>query len=221
MVVGFYNNKGGVGKSSLCSHAGFKAIEKGIKLCVCDADRQMNTISWLSGHNWNEEPYENGSVYVTYDLDDIDKYDMTLIDFPPAFEIIQNVECDIWIIPVDGRFSIDGALNVISQIRMKSKSNARIIVVANKAIATKFGKHELKEISKLDVELFKFPIPTGDVVRKAEVSGIPCWKIPYASRSMTTQNIELFSDWVVKGCNTNGVYLPVESRNDFSFRSSI
>lgn len=217
MKIGFYNHKGGVGKTSLCCHVGFKAIEKGYKLCVYDADRQMNTMSWLSGHRWNQEPYENGSIYVTQYYEESQDYENVIVDCPPAYDIAKTLECDMWVIPVDGRFSIDGCINVITEIKTTSP-DSRIVLVVNKAINNKFGKSELKEISKLEVEIFKFPIPSADFIRKSEMMGVPVWKIPYSSRNLATQNIDMFSDWVIDGCKQSGVYMPSEDKNDFNIK---
>jgi cellulose biosynthesis protein BcsQ len=206
MRVAIYNNKGGVGKSTLVCHTAFRAAEQKKELLVVDADRQNNTMSWLSGHNWDgDESFEMGSVTVTTH-DDERFTGITVIDAPPAFEFVKEIgKVDIWIIPVNGRFSVDGAINVISQIKRDSK-NSRIILVANMADPnTKFGKQEIQQIRQLEVELFDMVIPRHDSVRKAESIGSAAWKVPYGIRSMTAQNLQYFSDWVLRGCNKKGV----------------
>lgn len=208
MKVAIYNNKGGVGKSTLVCHTAFRAMELKRELTIIDADRQGNTMSWLSNHNWNgDESFEIGSVTVTTDSRQGGYTGITVIDAPPAFEFVKEVSgVDVWVIPVSGRFSVDGAINVIGQINKDSK-NSRIVLVANMCEPnTKFGKQELEQIRKLDVELFEMPIPRHDCVRKAEMLGVSAWKVPYGIRSNTAQNLQYFSDWILRGCNKSGVY---------------
>jgi hypothetical protein len=76
----------------------------------------------------------------------------------------------------------------------------------NKAYDSKFGASELKQIRQLPVDLFRFPIPTQDVVRKAEMLGVSAWKVPYGIRSTTAQNLKLFADWVLDGLKPTSTF---------------
>lgn len=206
MKVVFYNNKGGVGKTSLTCHTAFAAIERNYPLTVIDADRQNNAMQWLSAYEWDgDESYDVGSVHITTNPDDYDK-GLVLVDAPPAFDFVQNVDdADIWIIPVNGRFSITGAMNVIDEV--KSVNGGRIVLVASMCDAnTALGKVEIEQIRKLNLELFKFPIPRHDTVRKGELQGMAAWQVPYGSRSSAAQNLKLFANWVLSGCGSGGVY---------------
>lgn len=200
MIVAFYNNKGGAGKSTLCAHAAFRAVEQKKTATLVDIDRQRNSMSWLSGHNWNGEFFENGTVRCTTDSAEMENGGLVLVDCPPSFTVVQELpNVDVWIIPVDGRFATDGSLNVIKELRA-SKSTARVVVVVNKALDSKFGRLEMEQFSQIPCELFRFPITVGDVVRKAEMTGVACWQVPYGIRSSTAQNLQMFADWVLSGC---------------------
>lgn len=202
MKIAVFNHKGGVGKSTLSSHLGFYAIENSIKATIIDADRQQCTISWLSGHNWNgDSSYDKGSLYVTNE-DKVFDDDIIIYDCSPSFEVIGNLanRVDNWIIPVDGRFSVEGAMAVIQELKDKNAGGVPYIVV-NRALDNSFGKSERKEITNLGLKVFCFNIPQADVVRKAESYGVPVWNVPYGSRSMATQNIHLFCKWVFNGFN--------------------
>lgn len=207
MVVVIYNNKGGVGKSTLTAHTAFQAMERRVPLTVIDADQQCNTMSWLCGHDWDgAAEYQQGSVTVTTDGKAFGD-GLTVIDAPPSFSFVQSYpSADVWVIPVGGRFSVDGALNVVNQVHQVNK-NARVVLVANMCDPnTKFGKMELEQIRKVDVELFQLPIPRHDVVRKAELMGKPAWSVPYGVRANTAVNLQTFADWVLRGCPEKGVY---------------
>jgi cellulose biosynthesis protein BcsQ len=204
MKIVVYNNKGGVGKSTLVCHTAFRAAEQNISLNVIDADQQCNSMAWLSGHQWNgDEAFNRGSVSVTTNINSAQFHNVTLIDASPAFNFVQNVsDVDIFIIPVSGRFSVDGAINVISQVNQKSPGS-RLVLVANMSEAnTNFGQSELEQIKKLGIALFKFPIARHDVVRRAEMLGQAAWQVPYGTRTLTAQNLQIFSDWILSGFDT-------------------
>ncbi|MFH1052401.1 MAG: ParA family protein [bacterium] len=202
MNIAIFNHKGGVGKSTLTSHLGFYAFENGYDTVVVDGDLQQCTISWLAGHAWSgDESYEKGTVMVT--LNDI-PYDneFVIYDTNPNYDVIANLsnKIDKWIIPVDGRFSIESAIAVVEELRKFSKEQ-EIYVVANKSLNNKFGRGERKEIAKLGLKVFYLEIPQADVIRKAESMGLATWEVPYGGRSLATQNIELFCKWVFEGFN--------------------
>lgn len=207
MKIAVYNNKGGVGKTSLVAHVGFRAIEKRQVITVLDADRQHNTMDWLTSGQWDgNATVLMGTVTVTRDISEADA-NIVIIDCPPAFEVVSLYnDVDIWIVPVNGRFSVSGAMGVIDEIK-KIDRNPRIVLVPNMVdIRSDLGSAEMREIQKIDVELFKCNIPRHDVVSKAEMATKAAWDIPYGMRSLAAQNLKVFSDWVLQGCNTNGVY---------------
>lgn len=189
------------------AHIGFRAADLGKSLSVCDADRQLNSMAWLSGHQYtDEDSFEIGSVQVTTSLEAVE-HDTVVIDCPPAFEVVKRFpDVDTWLIPVGGRFALDGAVNVVSEIRRIDR-NPRIVLVANKVNPnTEIGRQEIEEIQKLDVELFQLPIPQADVVRKAEMLGVPTWRVPYGVRSNTTISLQALADWALRGCTSRGTY---------------
>ena len=202
MKIAIYNHKGGVGKSTLSSHLGFYAKDNNIKATIIDADRQQCTISWLSGHNWNgDSEYQLGSINVTV-LDVPVDDGFVLYDCNPSFDVMSNMtnRIDKWIIPVDGRFSVEGAMAVMKELKKQNQTGDAYIVV-NRSLNNSFGRAERKEITNLGLKVFCFEIPQADVVRKAESFGVPVWDVPYGSRSLTTQNILLFCKWVFNGFN--------------------
>jgi len=208
MKIAVFNHKGGVGKSTLTSHIAFRAIERNYPLAVMDIDRQRNTMAWLSKHtstNNYTEPFNIGSVYVTKFIEELETIKTDVIfDCPPSYDVVEQIKdtIDVWIIPVDGRFSVDGAVNVLSEL----PKNSRAIVVSNKSYDSKFGNSEMLQIKKLPCEIYFTPLPTQDVVRKAEMLGVPAWKVPYGLRSMAAQNLVMFADWVIDGIRSNQTY---------------
>ncbi len=206
MKLAVFNHKGGVGKSTLTSHIAFRALERNYQLSVMDIDRQRNTMAWLSKHQGTyTEPFNIGSVYVTKFIEEIDTIKTDIVfDCPPNYDVVATIQhlIDVWIIPVDGRLSVDGAVNVLSELPKTS----RAIIVSNKSYDSKFGSIEMAQIKKLPCEIYFTPLPTQDVVRKGELLGVPAWKVPYGLRSIAAQNLQMFADWVIDGLNSSSTY---------------
>lgn len=208
MKIAVYNNKGGVGKTSLVAHVGFRAIEKHQVITILDADRQHNAIDWMTGGNWDGNiTITNGAVTVTTDAQSIDNSGLLVIDCPPAFEIVENFrDVDIWLVPVGNRFSMMGAMTLLAEIK-EIQINPRVVLIPNMVdLKTPFGTAKMKEIHKLGIEVFKYSIPRHDAVGKAEMSAKAVWQIPYGIRSLAAQNLMVFADWVLSGCKEKGVY---------------
>ena len=218
MKIAIWNHKGGVGKTTITAHIGFRAIDKNQSLNVLDFDTQHNTMSWLSNHAYSGEPFNKGNVDVSNDPNVLQSVKDCIIDCPPQY--IQNIDLlkdvDVWLVPIDGRFSVDGCLGARDIIRNSSK-DARIVVVVNKAIDTKHGRYERDEVVKLNIELFKMVIPQHEVVRRAEMMGVAAWDVPYGLRSTASQNLQLLADWVLSGCLSKGVYGFEEDRAGFVY----
>lgn len=207
MKIVFYTHKGGVGKTTLAAHVAFRAMERGVGLTYVDADRQHNSMSWLSKHDWSGEDYNNGGVRVTNDVPSgLSASGLVLVDCPPAWDFATKLGAgDVWILPVSGRFSIDGAVNVIQSV--KQLGAGRIVLIANMVDpTTELGRYEIDQAKALGVEVFKFAIPRHEIFRKAEMMGVPVWKVPYGIRATATQNVQLFADWVLSGCHGLGTY---------------
>lgn len=212
MIIAVYNNKGGVGKTTLSTSIAFRAKEKGISLLFIDADKQMNGIKWLSNDTWNrEEELMIGSLRCVTDLND-SAYeranDIVVIDCPPEYEFVDKLQkVDIWLVPVKGRFSLDGASNLITSLRKDNRNNERIVFVSNMLdVQTEIGQKQIKEAQTLGVELYKYAIARSLNFEKAEDMCVPVWDVPYAQRSGAVQALLLFSDWALRGCQSKGTY---------------
>lgn len=212
MKICIYNNKGGVGKTTLASSIGFRAIEKQQNIVVVDADPQYNTMKLLTRDNFNGEDYvELGSIQLLCGLKDAERYensDFLVIDAPPEYDFCHKVkDVDVWIVPIRGRFSLDGATNVLSTLKSLGRNNERLVFVVMQSDGnTDIGKMQIEEAKKLGIELFKYAIGKHISFEKAEMMCCPVWDVPYSVRSGSVQALQLFTDWVLQGCSTARTY---------------
>ena len=187
MKVCIYNNKGGVGKTTL----------------------------WFSADSWTgEESYTKGSVLVTSNPNGIKPGCLLVVDAPPDFDYIPKIsDVDIWIIPVKGRFSLDGAMNVIQTLKTESRGHERIVFVSNMTDANdEIGRKQIDEAKNTGVELYKYTIARHLSFDKAEDMCCSVWSVPYSQRSYSVQALVLFSDWVLNGCPERSTYGQTETK---------
>lgn len=68
-AVGFFTNKGGVGKTTLlCNLAAFLSLERGHKIAVVDADPQANATQYMFPEDELEEIYDLSTEETIYDF---------------------------------------------------------------------------------------------------------------------------------------------------------
>jgi cellulose biosynthesis protein BcsQ len=211
MIIAVYNNKGGVGKTTLATHA-FRhlAFSTGEPWAFYDADPQHDGFSWLVGHD--KAAIEKGTVelgdsttqaptgaIVTVELDTALAFTNVLVDAPPREDFLirlrEHVEPDLLIVPVNGRLAVDGAVNVL-----EAAEGVRAVVVFNMTDPKhEFSRSEAAAVRKLGAELYPVAIPRNDAVRKGELLGIPAWNVPHAERTHAVQALRGFCEWVGTG----------------------
>lgn len=124
--IAFFNNKGGVGKSTATINVAYALGESGKKVLVIDCDSQMNTFRFITedtSENFNfNTRYRNISIALwNEDLQDcFSEYDFILFDLPPALnEYTKNILriTDYVFVPIElGTFSIQGLSGVTDVI---------------------------------------------------------------------------------------------------------
>jgi hypothetical protein len=134
-----------------------------------------------------------------------------VVDCPPDFSVITGItesigSIDDFIIPIESRFSIQGAMTLIGAIR-NIQATSRIILVLNKQNNSSVSQSDRTEAAKIaGVELYRRAIPNGvNVVHRAEQNGVAVWK---GGASQVGKSLREFADWSLAGCSASGVYSP-------------
>lgn len=219
MRIAVINHKGGVGKTTIACSVAFLAKEKRVSYCLLDNDRQRNAMQWLSGHTWTGQQsslFISKEVLITTDVNIAVQSNNLIIDCSPGYgqlDSISKLDIDVYIIPVESRFSIGGAYEMTDKI-FSINTNSRIILVMNKAKNSAVTQIDRIEIAKMEgIELWKYAIPEagrGDGIRKSEQQGIAPWRGNLVHNS--GRRLKDLAGYILVGCPSVGTYKGVEKK---------
>lgn len=191
-TVVVYNNKGGVGKTTIAVHLALLAESSRIRTMAVGMDRQGDLLRWLSGGDQNireGELHERSSfLKVLYSPDafpsGLQQNDLIVVDCPPAIEVATKVSADLIVVPVDGRLALQDLMNVLTALMEKG----RIMIVFNRADAG--GKTTLEAlqnaVSKIPgagklVMVWEELVPDSGSIKRAAEYFQPAWEVPYGA----------------------------------------
>ena len=185
-VIGIINHKGGVGKTFLATHLALGLGDlMNYKVCAVDYDAQGDLMKWGTGGKWNGEDnvmYHN--VIFVYSPGDIafqEDFDFVIVDGRPSYDAFPSFfrECNIIIVPVEGRLSVDGATDIL---RFENELNSKVPVwiIKNKVWQAKSLSDREKEIVDImvktyNIDVFHSDFSNSESVRMAEANLIPIW----------------------------------------------
>jgi len=191
-TVSIFNNKGGVGKTTLAVHLALYATQhQSLRTVAIGLDRQGDMLRWLSGGNTS---VSDGSVYehsklltVVYSPNQQPnlpiKADLCILDAPPSLALAATLRPDLWVVPVDGRLALEDMHNALPDLEA---SRAKILVVINKADsggARTLGalKRAVEQTPKISI--WPTPVPDSPAVKRAAEYYRAVWDVPYGQTS--------------------------------------
>lgn len=185
MIFAFYNNKGGVGKTTTVINTAYTFSKQGHSVLVADCDRQQNAARFLCDTLPKNEMqmnsrYENISVISCISgnaaweakLESAaSNFDIVLLDMPPALTEQTNellAIADSVIVPIElGSFAIQGITAVTAAVNRCDTTFLGCLV-------TRFDRKNSADVEMLDVlqhqlgsKLFDTVIPQSKIIRNS------------------------------------------------------
>jgi len=197
-TIAIYNNKGGIGKTTFAVHLALYAAERRIRTMAIGLDRQGDLVRWLSR---GEQLLQNGMVFergkylqVAYSPMEVPPglqgFDLVIADCPPAIEVVDEVDANLWLVPLDGRLALENLGNVHGTI---CSVDSRVMLVLNRC--DMIGKRALAALRKAvhqvpGVTVRGTPIPaTPSIARSAEYYK-PVWAVPHGEGTIGDRAIQ-------------------------------
>lgn len=204
-TVAVFNNKGGVGKTTLAAHIVYRAEARGVRTLALAMDRQGDLPKWLSG---GDAGHRDGSVFkfgkhvtVVYSPDapprGLTGVDLVVVDTPASIDIAATVTPDLWIAPCDGRMAIEDLGNVLSTMLA---TGAGVVVVFNRAEAG--GVRTLDAMRRAagrvpHLTIWPDVIPDCGPIKRAGEYYVPAWDTPYGDGSRGAVALMAFADGIL------------------------
>lgn len=186
-TVVFYNNKGGIGKTTLSVHLALFASTRRIRTMVVCLDRQGDVCRWLAKGDCR---VHDGLFFKVNDYlqvlfspmklpKNIENIDLLIVDCPPAVEVVDEVTADLWVVPLDGRLAMENLGNIHDSL---CKAKGAILLVLNRCDL--IGKRALEGLRAAarqipQAKLRDDPIPTSAAIAKSAEYFKPVWEVPY------------------------------------------
>jgi hypothetical protein len=211
-TIAVYNNKGGVGKTTLAAHIIYRAEARGLRTIAVAMDRQGDLPKWLSG---GDKGHRDGGVFdfgnhvtVVYSPDSppegLRGADLVVVDTPAAIDIAARVSPDVWIAPCDGRMALEDLGNVAGAMLA---NGAQVVLVFNRAdVGGVRTLQAMQRAAKKVPGLTVWPeiIPDSGPVKRAGEFYLPAWEVPYGEGTTGARAILAFADGVLDMVSPGG-----------------
>ena len=211
--VVFYNNKGGVGKTTFAVHCALRAaVHHRLRTVAIGLDRQGDILRWISG---GEVWVGDGTVHqhspnltVIYSPNQQPNLrlnaDLAVMDSSPSLALAGSVRADLVVVPIDGRLALDDLQNALPDL---IESQAKLLVVINRADAGGARtlaalKRACAKVPKLTV--WSHPVPDSPAIKRAAEYYRPVWDVPYGEASEGTKIMKALCDDILRTLGLGG-----------------
>jgi chromosome partitioning protein len=179
--IAFFNNKGGVGKSTSAVNVAHALARLGKRVVVVDCDTQLNTFTFFS--DVAKEDFTHDQISTRYKNIDVafmfagveqytpDGYDYMVLDLPPALNERTTAiadSCDYVFVPIKlGSFAMQGLANVTEAIAPANAKFGGCFI--NEFDGKNSADRELEEMlrSALGDKVLKSRIPQSRIIKNS------------------------------------------------------
>ncbi len=211
-TIVFFNNKGGIGKTTLSVHLALFASARRIRTMVVCLDRQGDVCRWLAKGDCRVHDglffRVNEYLQVLYSPmvvpKDLKNIDLLIVDCPPAIEVVDNVTADLWVVPLDGRLAMENLGNIHDSL---CRAEGSILLVLNRCdLIGKRALEGLRAAARMvpNARLRDEPIPVSAAIAKAAEYFRPVWDVPYGRDTQGDQAIQKLCSDVLNECGLDG-----------------
>lgn len=208
-IITFYNNKGGVGKTTSVINIAYYLHKSGKKVLVVDCDSQSNSYRFFKGKDKLHTRYENIDIdmYIgqngeTFNVSSYEDYDFIILDLPPALNDFTGTMlgiCDYVFVPIElGMFAVQGIPVVIDTVNQTTAKFGGCFVVKydNDNPSDASLLEILKE--KIGAKVLNAVIPYSRVVKNSVNYGITAGE--YMDWMGASEQYKLLTDEIVHIC---------------------
>lgn len=211
-TIAFYNNKGGIGKTTFSVHVALYAAKHHIRTLAVGLDRQGDLCRWLAGGDCEVQDglsfRHSDYLHVVYSPMElparIANYDLVIADCPPAIEIVDSLTADMWLVPLDGRLAMENLGNIYPSLR---RTKGAITLVLNRCdLAGKRVVEGLREAAEQipNAVVRGAPIPASAAIAKAAEYFRPVWEVPYGKGTHGDRAIQQLCADLLTDCGFGG-----------------
>ncbi len=206
ITVCIYNNKGGIGKTTLAAHLCLRAAQLGIRTAGCAVDVQGDFMRWFIGREAAVLPELVNEVsdnlvvfYWPRRMPPKLNAQLLVIDMPPGLDLVPEMKPDVFLAPIENNAaSVDNLMTVLERLRRENPDlPSRIYLILNKVNAGGAGSsREIRQLARKvpGTELWPHEIINSPPINRTGVNYQPVWSDKYAPDGEGAESILTFTD---------------------------
>ena len=197
-TIGVYNNKGGVGKTTMASHLAWYAEYQEIPTVAVCIDSQGDLFRILARGNgaMKEGTFYERSPFLSVVFSPMkvpmftNNVELVIVDCPPAIEVAVIFSPSLWLVPVHGRLGFENMYNVLGELQASAADGLIMMNMSGRG-----GKRMDLELRKAiaaipQAKLCDVVVQEADAITRTTDFHLPAWEVPYGSGTAAAATME-------------------------------